>query len=243
MKKIVPRDPPWITKSLKTLLRRKNRLYKHYKMHGYREEDKLRLSTFREECKVAVEKSRSQYLTNLGEKINDPSTSQKCYWKVLNRVMNKCRVSKIPPILVGNTFVFDCEEKARLFNDYFARQCKIIENESELPPLEYHTHHRINNIIIDENKILPLIRNLNPNKAMGSDGISGKMLLICDQTVVLPLTIIFRNILASSTYPDIWKLANIILVFKKEKKELVNNYRPISLLPIRGKLFEKNYFR
>ena len=68
------------------------------------------------------------------------------------------------------------------------------------------------------------------------------MLLICDDSVTLPLKIIFSNILLSSTYPDIWKLANVIPIFKKGDKQLIKNYRPISLLPICGKLFEKIIF-
>ena len=31
--------------------------------------------------------------------MNDPSTSQKAYWKIINRVMNKCRAPKIPPLV------------------------------------------------------------------------------------------------------------------------------------------------
>ena len=53
-KRFVPRDPPWINKALKSMLNRKNRLYKCYKRHGYREEDKARLDTFRSECQLAV---------------------------------------------------------------------------------------------------------------------------------------------------------------------------------------------
>ena len=49
MKRLVPRDPPWITKPLKTMLKRKNRLEKNYKRHGYRDEDKIRLEAFRED--------------------------------------------------------------------------------------------------------------------------------------------------------------------------------------------------
>ena len=45
-KRFVPRDPPWITKPLKTMLNRKNRLYKSYKRHGYKDEDKVRLDAF-----------------------------------------------------------------------------------------------------------------------------------------------------------------------------------------------------
>ena len=88
----------------------------------------------------------------------------------------------------------------------------------------------------------PQMSELNPNKAKGSDGISGQMLLLCDNSVVLPLKMIFQNILDESTYPDLWKLANVTPIHKKEDKQLVKNYRPISLLPICGKIFEKIIF-
>ena len=58
------------------------------------------------------------------------------------------------------------------------------------------------------------------------------MLLLCDD--VLPLKIIFRNILLTSTYPDTWKLANVTPIFKKGDKQNIKNDRPISLLPICG---------
>ena len=47
VKKLVPRDPPWINKELKTKLKQKNRFYKNYKKHGYKPEDKIRLDNFR----------------------------------------------------------------------------------------------------------------------------------------------------------------------------------------------------
>ena len=50
---------------------------------------------------------------------------------------------------------------------------------------------------------------------------------------------IFENILVTSLYPDSWKLANVAPIFKKGDKQSTNNYRPISLLPICGKMFEK----
>ena len=51
IKRMIPRDPPWVTKSLKAMLKRKNKLYKNYKRHGYRDDDKIRLEAFRKECK------------------------------------------------------------------------------------------------------------------------------------------------------------------------------------------------
>ena len=70
-KRFVPRDLPWITKPLKAMLIRRNRLYKSYKRHGYKDEDKVRLDTFCIECQQAVENAKLSYLTNLGNKVND----------------------------------------------------------------------------------------------------------------------------------------------------------------------------
>ena len=62
VKKCIPRDPPWIDKSLKTLLKKKNRLFCNYKKHGYKDEDKARLTLFRTECQKAVESAKLNYL-------------------------------------------------------------------------------------------------------------------------------------------------------------------------------------
>ena len=242
IKRFIPRDPPWITKQLKTMLNRKNRLFKNYKKHGYKVEDRVRLDVFRKECQESVEKTKADYLKNLGNKLNDPNTCQKAYWKIISRVMNKCRAPKIPPLLVNNVFILSCKEKAKHFNDFFSKQCKPIINNSTLPAFNFLTDKRIDDMNIQHDELLSLIRNLNPNKATGSDGISGQMLLLCDNSIVLPLKIIFENILITSSYPDAWKIANVIPIFKKNDKQQIKNYRPISLLPICGKIFEKIIF-
>ena len=194
------------------------------------------------ECQEAVGTAKMTYLKNLGNKANDPSNTQKSYWKIINRVMNKCRAPKIPPILVNNIFILNCSEKAKLFIDFFSKQCIPNVTSSVLPPLNLLTDENIDHVSIQGDEIISLIRNLNPNKATGSDGISGQMLLLCDNSVVLPLKIIIQNILLTSTYPDMWKLANVTPIFKKGDKQLIKNYRPISLLPICGKMFEKIIF-
>ena len=75
---------------------------------------------------------------------------------------------------------------------------------------------------------------------MNSDGIAGQMLLLCDGSVILPLQIIFTNILSTSIYPNMWKLANVTSILKKGDTQLIKNYRQISLLPICGKILENN---
>ena len=61
-------------------------------------------------------------------------------------------------------------------------------------------------------------------------------------TVVLPLRIIFNNIVSTVIFSDKWKFANVTQIFKKGDKQLIEKYRPISLLPICGKILEKIIF-
>ena len=114
----------------------------------------------------------------------------------------------------------------------------MIINDSKLPPLVLDIDKKIYDVSILDNEIISLVQHLNANMDMSPDDISGQMLLLRDQSVVLPLKIIFHNIII---YPDMWKLA-VTPIYKKENKKLVKNYKPISLLPICGKIFEKIIF-
>ena len=178
----------------------------------------------------------------MGNKLNNPNTSQRSDWKIINKVMEKCKAPKIPPLLVNNSFVLNYREKAKLFTKYFSQQCKPESNDIALSNFSYLTNERIEQIPIENEDIISLIRKLNPNKANGPDGISGQMLLLCDISVISPLRIIFNSVLSTAIYPDIWKLANVTPIFKKAYKELIKNYRPISLLPVYGKIFQNIIF-
>ena len=65
------------------------------------------------------------------------------------------------------------------------------------------------------------------------------MLKICDSVLVEPLSLIYKNCIDSGVSPDIWKRSQIIPTYKKNDKRCINNYRPVSLLPICGKIFER----
>ena len=68
------------------------------------------------------------------------------------------------------------------------------------------------------------------------------MIKLCDTALVLPLSLIFEKSISTCVFPDMWKRANVLPVHKKESSHLKKNYRPISLLPICGKIFEKIIF-
>ena len=70
------------------------------------------------------------------------------------------------------------------------------------------------------------------HKVYGHDNISIWIIKICNRSLLKPLILLFQNSAKISYFPDIWKRSNIIPVHKKNDKQLVENYRPISLLPI-----------
>ena len=190
-----------------------------------------------------VKSAKINYLEKMGSKFADSDRCQKSYWKIINRVMNRCRAPKIPPLFDNGTFIVSAKEKACEFMKYFSAQCKLLVNNSTLPEFQYLTDKRLSNIPISNSNILHLIRGLNKNKSSGSNQISARMLSLCDESITLPLKLIFQNILSSGVYPEKWKLADVTPIHKKGSKQLVSNYRPISLLPICGKLFERIVFK
>ena len=66
-------------------------------------------------------------------KLSDPKTAPKAYWKILKAFVNATKIPLIPSLLVGNQLVPDFLEKANLFNDYFSKQCTTIDNNSAIP--------------------------------------------------------------------------------------------------------------
>ena len=94
---------------------------------------------------------------------------------------------------------------------------------------------------VNGDDILAIIKNLNPNKSHGWDNISIRMIKLCGKSIAYSLKLIFEASLQCGEIPDYWKKANAVPAHKKKK--LVKNYRPISLLPIYGKIFERVTFK
>ena len=186
-----------------------------------------------------IENAKQNYLRKTGQTLANPGTSRKTYWSLINTLLNKAKIPIIPPLLENGLFITDFTEKAQLFNDYFILQCTTIDTGSDLPRNIPVPTSLISDLHISEEKILNIIRSLNPNKAHGWDEISIRMIKISNASLLTPLRIIFTNCLRQGVFPEIWKCANVVPVHKKNEKNVKSNYRPISLLPIFGKMFEK----
>ena len=174
------------------------------------------------------------YIQKKSNALNDKNTDPIVYWTILSNFLNS--------FLASGKTITNSVEKANLFNNFFVAQCTPLENTSKLPPLLMKTDKRLNTISFKDSDITSIIKSLKPTKAHGADNISIRMIQLCGDSITLPLTLIFKFSLRNGIFPATWKMANIIPVHKEEEKNIVKNYRPISLLPIFAKVFERLLF-
>ena len=237
-----PRQAAWITHNIKTFLRKKNHAYKSFVKKGEPADMLEGIQNMITEGSKLVEDAKQKYFAKVGCTLSNPSTGSKLYWSLVNKMLNKAKIPEIPPLLENDVFVLDFASKAQIFNDYFILQCTTLDTGSDVPHDLPTNCSQLAEFSISDEKILTIIRNLNPNKAHGWDEISVRMIKMCDASLVKPLKLIFEKCLSQGIFPEKWKRANIVPVHKKIEKNLKTNYRPISLLPIFGKVLEKLIF-
>ena len=247
---VMPRQAPWITQPIKNFIRKKKRAYKSFIRNGQPEDRLEAITNMIAHRSKLIEDAKEKYLTKIGRTLSDPETllvldhGKKLYWSLINKILNKAKIPIIPPLLENDISVLDFTAKAEIFNDSFIQQCTTIDTGSELPPPSVPNTSLLAGFSISDEKILNIIRSLNPNKAHGLDDISVRMIKICDDALLLPLRLIFESCLTQGVFPQVWKQANVVPIYKKNS--LKNNYRPISLLPFlsnyRRKILEKLIF-
>ena len=189
-----------------------------------------------------IEDAKQEYLMKIGQTLSNPNTGQKTYWSLINEILNKVKIPIIPPLLENDIFVLDFTTKAEIFNDYFILQCIVIDAGSAVPNNVLFHAPPLSNFHISDEKLLRIIRSLNPNKAHGWDDNSVRIMKISDEALVVPLRLIFENCKNEGIFPQIWKQGNVVPVHKNSSKQLKQNYRLTSLLPIFGKILEKLMF-
>ena len=65
------------------------------------------------------------------------------------------------------------------------------------------------------------------------------MVKLCDTSLCKSLELIFKSCLESGKFPLEWIKANVVPGNKKGHKQILENYPPMSLLPITGTIFER----
>ena len=101
----------------------------------------------------------------------------------------------------------------------------------------------LDSIHFSSSDIAKIISLIDPNKAHGHYILSIQTIKLCGNSIYKTLSIIFNDWLNEGKFLHEWKKANVVPVHKKGDKQSLKNYRPISLLPICNKIFERLIYK
>ena len=91
------------------------------------------LNNFNDRLALLINTAKQNFYSKIVEKLQNTQRSSKAYWSLLKIFLNNKKIPIIPPLYHKNEFVIDFKKKAELFNSFFADQCSLINNSSELP--------------------------------------------------------------------------------------------------------------
>ena len=182
------------------------------------------------------------------DKFNQNSKDRKKAWETVNEITNhKIRKKTEIRSMKGKNGedLRDTSDIANCLNDHFNSIGRKMASEIE----EVNGNTVQNGIEPPENsiylfktnfdEIIKLIQGLKPNKAPGIDGISNYIIKVSAIIVAPTLIELYNCCMNIGSFPDMLKTTCIIPLHKGGDQRDPSNYRPISLLPQFGKLFEK----
>ena len=170
---------------------------------GRKQEDWIKNKDARKETSKSILDAKERYYLRFCRKLSDLINSIKTYCSTLKNLMNRnvsafsCNseilqyqqiihlmntksTSGVPPILEYWIVVTNVEAKANILNDYFLQQCSKISTASTIPNFLHRCNTYSKDIAINRCKVLPLIRALDPKKAVGSDRVFVQMIKVYD---------------------------------------------------------------
>ena len=238
-------DKPWVTRGLKISITTNHRLYKK-QLTSNSESIVSKYKKYNNLLRKTLRNAETRYYKQLFEDKQSAATNT---WKVLGPLINPSKYKKkiaINKMKDNGKFFTEKKEIVEIINQYF---CNIGKNLQQKIPSQngisyrdYLPDHILNSFYLQplrQEDILLEIAKLNPKKASGPDNIGNKILQICPEVFSYNLSIIFNHYIEKGEYPSALKLAKVIPIYKKGDHALPSNYRPISLLSVFNKLFER----
>ena len=237
---------PWITKGLSNSMNKCIQLYKKTLIKNAPQHTYNKYKIYRN-CLTKIKRNAkvSYYI----QKCYSLKSNVKKLWQLINNIIKKTndKTTLIDYITIYGVECYDPHDISNHFGKFYS---KLGENvvksipESKLTPNHYLSKLQINPKTLYLHQITPseikkYINKLPSKDSSGYDNISNKLLKQIKYSILKPLAHIFNLSIVSGVFPANMKLSEIIPLYKKGTKDLMNNYRPISLLLTISKLLGK----
>jgi hypothetical protein len=170
-------------------------------------------------------------------------------WGIINVLTaRKTKNSHIIEIKRCGISISDPMELSEAFNDHFARVGPKLANGIPFTANDRSHLSYLTGVKCDEkfkkkptncSTVLSLLRKLCKNKATSLDKISVRLIHECADMIADSLCPIFNCSIATGIFPEDWKISKIIPLFKQGDRSDLNNYCPISIIPVAAKVFER----
>ena len=241
-RKVRNRKAPWLTDVIKKSMNRRDYLKKKaIKTNSTACHNAYK--SLRNEINKKIMYAKRDYYTDCVDR-NRNNTKQ--MWKHINQLVNKnSRSTNISVLQIDEQVITENETIADLFNEYFTDigpnlSNLITETNTDFKRyMKFKTQHKFNFENININEVLNALEKLKTSKSTGHDNIPAKPLKDASDAVAPFLVFIFNTSLKHGIFPDDLKTARISPIHKSGDKKIRGNYRPISILSVIAKLFEK----
>ena len=153
-------------------------------------------------------------------------------------------LSETSQLHIDGKIIDDDKDIATSLNTFFSKVGAATEENipkvPNIPPEFLRDQNRITFVIahVSMEEVLDVI-NLLQNKSSGPYSIPFKLLMLIPDLLIIPLAHIINMFFNTGVYPDLLKIVKVIPIHKGGSTQEVNNFRPISLLPIFDKIMEK----
>lgn len=233
-----------IPQDIKDLIKRKNKVRKlYYRSHypPYKEE-------FTELQNQVKTKLREHHNNAWQNKLLQLNPEDGGLWKISK--FFRTDSSTYPPLSTPLGIVCSDAEKAEAFADNLETECRNNDNDEDMDVTDSINRQSTRFLIYSQidpdniafttpDEIQTLILK-STNSAPGYDKISFQVVKYFNKKFIMTLVSLFNAALRIGHFPAPWKHAHVTMIPKVGKnRKFVQNYRPISLLPVLGKLFER----
>ena len=238
------KDSPWLTSQIRRLIIERDGLKKQAIKSGNINHWKL-YKSHRNKAINAIKTAKSEYYKN---QIKTNSNNPRAVWKTINQLMaRKTTERTIDEILINNETITDPKLVSQTMNMHFAKvgpklAANLPEANKTFDSYIKPSNSSFQIATIKSNTVLKLLTSLSTNKATGLDNISCRLAKEAAPVISDSLCVIFNRSINSGIFPSDWKIAKVSPVYKSEERNNPNNYRPISVISVIAKTFEKIIF-